>query len=256
MNSSNIFRTAVTFAAGLVVIAFAYFALIRPFWEGSRGGAVVMRSYFVAGDYAEEVREALQDSLRVIENDDKSVLGRVTVAPNGQLIVTAPESIHRGVENLLNDVLAHSPGKTPTVKLETWLVTSTTDLTEQSAGVHEVVGIKEIEPALKAISDAQGRQHFTLLEKLTLHTHAGQGGAMKGLYAMMSAKPTVRRSKESKGVVAVELSLHTLAERGNLNTVVELNPGELIVLGQASYRSADSGKGGSEILYYIVRATL
>lgn len=249
MNSNSVLRTMVAFAAGLFVIAFVYFALIRPFWEESRGGAMVMRSYYVQGDHADEVRNALQSSLRGSE-DDKHYLGRVTLAPNGQLIVTAPESIHRGVEELLNDVLAHSPGPTPTIKLEAWFVRGSA-----TAGTSDAT-LNEIQPALTAIADAQGLRQFQLIEKLTLHVRAGQEGDVQGAHSVMRVEPTVRRASKEQSTVFTKLSLSLMRSGARLNAEMDMKPGELLVLGQSAYVKEGSNSGDEQMLYYVVRATL
>lgn len=248
MNSSQIFRMAVAFAAGLFVIAFTYFALIRPFWEGSRGGAVVMRSYVVKGDHADEVRNALQSALRA--EDDKTYLGRVTLAPNGQLIVTAPESIQRGVDNLLSDVISYSPGPTPTIKLEAWFVRGSS-----SAGASDST-LTEVQPALTAITEAQGISRFQLIEKLTIHARAGHEGDVQGAQAAMRAEPTLRRTGKEEAAVFSKLALWLNRSGARLNAEMEMKPGELLVLGQSAYTPDGMPSSDNQTLYYIVRATL
>lgn len=249
MNSNSIFRVAVTFAAGLFVIAFAYFTLIRPFWEASRGGAVVMRSYTVQGDHADEVRAALQAALRGTD-DDKKYLGRVTLAPSGELIVTAPESIHRGVDNLINDVLAHSPGPTPTIKLEAWFVKGTTTTGQSDAT------LAEIQAAMSAITEAQGIHRFQLIEKLTIHIRAGHEGDVQGAYAALRAEPTLRRAGKEQAAIFSKLSLWLNRTGARLNAEMEMKPGELLVLGQSAYSPDGAPSSDNQMLYYIVRASL
>ncbi|HEX4912231.1 MAG TPA: hypothetical protein VFV64_15840 [Permianibacter sp.] len=249
MNSTNLFRVALAFAAGLFVIAFTYFTLIRPFWENSRGGEMVMRSYVVHGDHADEVRSALQAALRGTE-DDKSYIGRVTLAPNGQLIVTAPESVHRGVKSLIDDVLAYSPGPTPTIKLEAWFVRG-------SAGVAGAdPTLTEVQPALTAIAEAQGINRFQLIEKLTIHARAGHEGDVQGAQAALRAEPTLRRAGKDEAAVFAKLSLWLNRNGARLNAEMEMKPGELLVLGQSAYSSDGAPTSDNQTLYYIVRATL
>lgn len=248
MNSNSIFRMAVAFAAGLFVIAFTYFALIRPFWESSRSGATVMRSYIVHGDHADEVRSALQNALRA--DDDKSYFGRVTLAPNGQLIVTAPESVHRGVERLLDDVGAYSAGPTPTIKLEAWFVRGSGGAGESDAT------LAEVKPALQAITEAQGINRFQLIEKLTIHARAGHEGDVQGAHGAMRAEPTLRRAGKEQAAVFSKLSLWLNRGGTRLNAEMEMKPGELMVLGQSAYSPDGAPNSDNQTLYYIVRASL
>lgn len=247
MNANSIFRVAVVFAAGLAVVVFAYATLIRPFWEASRGGTPVMRSYVVHGDLADEVRAALESAL--LTGDGKQFLGRVTLAPNGQLIVTAPESIQRGVTKLLDDVLQVSPGPTPSIKLEAWFV---------RAGMGDGPAdprLAEIQPALAAIGEAQGASQFQLIEKLTLHSRAGHTGSVDGIQTQLRAEPTVRRSGQTQ-VVASTVELRVDRAGAELGVDVELTPGELLVLGQSAFAEGDPATAPPQTLFYIVRATL
>ena len=248
MNANSIFRVAIVFVAGLAVVMFAYVTLIRPFWEASRGGTTVMRSYVVHGDHAREVQVALQSALRT--GDGEQFLGRVTLAPNGQLIVTAPESIQRGVTKLLDDVLAVSPGPTPTIKLEAWFVRGGHVESESDAR------LTEIQPALAAIVEAQGEQQFQLIEKLTLHSRAGHHGSVDGMQTKLLAEPTVRRAGKDQAVISSSVELRVDRVNAQLGVDVELTPGELLVLGQSAYADGDPAKMPPQTLYYIVRATL
>jgi hypothetical protein len=189
----------------------------------------------------------LQSALRT--GDGKQFLGRVTLAPNGQLIVTAPESIQRGVTKLLDDVLAVSPGATPTIKLEAWFV---------RAGMGEGgtdPRLAEIQPALTAIGEAQGASQFQLIEKLTLHSRAGHTGSVDGIQTRLLAEPTVRRSGKTQ-VVSSSVELRVNRVGAGLGVEVELTPGELLVLGQSAYAEGDPAAAAPQTLYYIVRATL
>lgn len=248
MNASNILKVALAFAAGLALVAFAYGALIRPFWESSRGGTAVMRSYVVNADHADELRVALQSSLSI--GDDKPLLGRVTLAPNGQLIVTAPESIQRGVTQLLENGLAASPGPTPTIKLEAWFI---------RAGSGEGTAdprLTEIQPALEALTEAQAASQFELVEKLTIHSRAGHRGRVDGIRTSFHATPTVRRSGNKQDAISAEINLTVDRVGASLSADVELAPGELLVLGQSAYAEGDPATAPPQTLYYIVRATL
>jgi hypothetical protein len=248
MNASNILKAVLAFAAGLAVMIFAYATLIEPFWEASRSGATVMRSYVVQGDHADEVRAALQSSLRT--GDDKQFLGRVTLAPNGQLIVTAPESIQRGVAKLLDDVLSMSPGPTPTIKLEAWFVRA------GAAGGETDPRLAEVQPALDAIQAAQSAGSFHLIEKLTLHSRAGHHGEVEGIHGQFMAEPSVRRDGNKQAAVSSSIQLRIERIDAGLRVEVELTPGELLVLGQSAYAEGDPATATPQTLYYIVRATL
>jgi hypothetical protein len=248
MNASNILKALLAFAAGLAIMIFAYATLINPFWEASRSGATVMRSYVVHGDHADEVRVALQSALRT--GDGKQFLGRVTLAPNGQLIVTAPESIQRGVSKLLDDVLSMSPGPTPTIKLEAWFVRG-----EAGEGASDP-RLGEVQPALAAITETQGTTRFQLIEKLALHARAGHAAEVEGAMTRIHAEPTVRRAGPKAASVSTGIELNVKRVGVRFAADLELTPGELLVLGQSAYAEGDPATAPPQTLYYIVRATL
>lgn len=253
MNSNNLFRVAVAFAAGLFVIAFTYFTLIRPFWESSQDGPMAMRIYAVNADYADEVRSALQGAL-MVGGEEKSSLGRVTLAPNGQLIVTAPQSMHKGVEALLNDIAGFSPGATPSIKFEAWFITA---VNSDSAEPQPTPALKEVLPALEAIVEAQGNQQFKLLEKMTVHVRTGQSSTVSSANGIFEVMPSVRRGMNEQKIISAELKFQMRGPE-SLRTETELKPGELLVLGQTSNHRLDGERGvpSEQRLYYIVRASL
>lgn len=247
MNSGTLLKAFLAFAVGLALVAMAFVLFGGTGRIASELNPPVMRSYPVAGDHAEQVRDALQSALQ--GSDGKRVLGRVTLTPNNQLIVTAPESIQRGVSSMLDDVLIGLPGPAPTVKLEAWFVRGVAD------GVPDG-RLAEVEPALATVREAQGVAHFALIEKLALHSRAGNGGLIEGVHTTLNATAKLRRAGKDGHVVGAALQLAVRPMRGELAADVTLVPGELLVLGQSAYAEGNPAGAPPQTLYYIVRATL
>jgi len=253
MTNISFARMAGTFVLGLLFALFIYVVVIEPLWQQNKGGPVVMRTYTVNADYADEVRSALQGAL-LSGSGDKEFLGRVTLAPNGQLIVTAPQSMQKGIESLLNDIAGFSPGVTPSVKLEAWFVSS---VATDTASPQSIASLNEIQPALAAIADAQGVQRFKLIEKMTVHVRTGQSSVVSSANGIFEVRPSVRRGSGDSRLISAELKFQMRGPE-SLRTETELKPGELLVLGQTSIHALEGDKGvpSEQRLYYIVRATL
>ncbi|NQD37795.1 hypothetical protein HPT27_12230 [Permianibacter sp. IMCC34836] len=252
MSNNRFASMFVTFLVGLLAVAFVYIVVIQPLWQQNNGGPLVMRTYAVSADYADEVRSALQNAM--LTGEEGKAIGRVSLAPNGQLIVTAPNSMQKGVESLLNDIAGFSPGATPSVKFEAWFVTAiNADKTDNSS----IPALQEVLPALDAITEVQGNQQFKLLEKITVHVRTGQSSTVSSANGIFEVNPSVRRGANEQKLISAELKFQMRGPE-SLRTETELKSGELLVLGQTSNHQlvGDRGVPSEQRLYYIVRATL
>jgi hypothetical protein len=239
------------FAAGAVLAAI----LLLGAW---RAGAdrPVLRSYEVKPEIAREVQDVLQESFFRLENGTQGEpLGRVSLAPNGRLIVTAPPSVQRGVADLLEEIEDTDPAPTPMIGFDLWLVTALPGGGEAAAPPAELA---ELEPALKAIRAARGPLQFELFERLSTTTAAGQGeGGASSDRARFEVEARLRRAPDGAQIVTADMEVHTMWEptphvanwREALEATVELQPGEIVVVGQG--RAAEPGD-----VYYVLRARL
>ncbi len=231
-------RSMVWFAMGVVLATGGWLVVQR--WHGSAPPqATLLRSYNVRPELAEEIRSALGPALMPYQ---------VGVAPNGQLLVAAPPSYQRGVEEFLNEVAARKPSATPSIRVEAWFVTASPGAPEDAPA------LKEVEPALRALAQSKGPTHFELLEQLSTQAQSGERNSdVQGTRAGMVVSATVLRDGQDHPVVAAQLKLHLNQGPGGITAQTQLRPGELLVLGQNGLLD----KGGTDRqLYYIVRATL
>lgn len=253
MTMSSFFKLAGAFLFGVLAIAVIYAACSGARLFSASAGSLEMRTYPVPPEYADEVRSALESVLSG-EADGKAV-GRVSLAPNGQLLVTAPVTMQQGVQHLLDDIAAHKPGSTPTVHFEVWFVKGMNGVATHSQG------LAEIEPALQAISKAQGEQQYELVEKMAMNVRSGQHGEVSGAATEFEVRPSVRRGSADSSFISADLKMQMHAgdsSHSELRTETELKSGEVLVLGQngVTLRAAESGKTIEQRLYYIIRATL
>jgi hypothetical protein len=214
---------------------------------------VMLQSYDVPPEIAEEVRSALRVALSHAQNEHRP-LGSVTMLPNGQLLVTAPVSVQAGVKRTLLDIARHKPGPTPTIGFDVWIVkaSATTARADSSA-------LTEIEPALAVIRKSQGVTHFEVLEKLSTTTRPGQESSnVSGGVTHAQIRATLRKIDATQSMVAAKIVLSVTpgpGSHGMLEAQAEMLPGELIVIGQSALSSPGTPKTNAQI-YYIVRATL
>jgi hypothetical protein len=229
-------RSMVWFAIGVVLATGGWLAVQR--WHGSPP-ATYLRSYDVRPELAAEIRNALAPALTPYQ---------VGIAPNGQLLVAAPPAFQKGVEEFLKQVAARKPSATPSIRIEAWFVTASPGQPDDSPA------LKEIEPALRALSQSKGPTRFELFEQLSTQARSGdQFSEVQGAHARMVVSASVLRDSQDHSVVAAQLKLRSNQGPQSLTANTELRPGELLVLGQ----SGISDKGSSDRqLYYIVRASL
>jgi hypothetical protein len=233
--------------------------LVTAIWFGIRkvgDDPVVLESYQVSPEISSEVRQALANALW--RGDKEAPLGQVTLMPNGQLLVTAPATVQRGVARIIDDIAAIKPAPTPTIGFDLWIVTGTPAGSTQRGATAQGEALPEIEPALAAIREAKGAQTFELLEKLTISTRSGQDdSSIRGAAAQMKVRSSLRKGADGQPLVAAKLQLAIFGQgvMSQLEAQSEMRPGELLVVGQSAYGTVTSPKSDRQ-LYYIVRASL
>ncbi len=214
---------------------------------------IVLLTYEVPPEIAEEVHAALHAALHT-PGKNGAPLGQVTMLPNGRLLVAAPMIMQAGVKHILRDIAENKPGPTPTIGFDVWVVKATTGSAPSASSA-----LKEIEPALTAIRKNQGPLNFELMEKLSTTARPGRDSSnISGAVAQVQIRATLRRIDATQSMVAAKIVLSVSAGPGaqtGLEAQAELQPGELLVLGQSALASRDASNTNAQ-LYYVVRATL
>ena len=249
-------RGVLRFVIGAAVIWVAVIAVVVPLALAAFAARerLTVRSYPVAPEIAGEMQTALIQVLNT-----PPLHGEVALTRDGHLVVTAPESVQDQVQAILQDVDATKPGPTPTINFEIWLVSAAP---EAAAKVDNGPGLSEIASALSDIQKAQqGREplHFNLLEKLSVQVRAGGNEShIGGPHASMEiSNATVRHDAKGLPVIAARIELNQQGHAGELEAVVELPAGQLLVLGQSGLAASGAAHPDPQSqLYYLVRASL
>jgi hypothetical protein len=103
----------VWFVIGAILASAGWLAVQA--WHKPPEEGVVMRTYAVRPELAIEIESAVNVAVKPYN---------ASVTRSGQLMVTAPPSYQRGVEQLLKEIAAHSPAAPPSIRIEAWFVTA------------------------------------------------------------------------------------------------------------------------------------
>lgn len=254
MNLREIGRPLLWFLIGLAVAAVPLFLLHRD-----QQSETVVRSYSVAPEIAREMKGALSEALSARTKDGVPI-GNVSQTPDGQILVTAPESVQKGVQQILAEVAAKKLPSTPTIHFEFWLVSATATA---GAGSNEPdPGLAEISSALGDIQRSKGALHFELVENLALQARAGDNNSeVQGARVSLQVNPSIRYDEKGEPVIAAFINVRTAPRPGiafsnnSLRALTELRPGQLLVVGQGTMPGYEPTERVGQV-YYIVRATL
>jgi hypothetical protein len=201
---------------------------------------LVLRTYKVPQGLESDVRSMLYTVL----GGSESPAGRVTTGPGGTLVVVAPEALHQGIEGLIGEIGGlDSPAKPVPVKLTYWLVIG------RPGGDGSGLAGTEIAPVLAEIVNSQGPMRFELLERLELTSTGEERAGMTGATARIQQRASVIQDRV---VADVEIATSGV---GVIETRVQLQPRQFLVLGQAGYRDSTS-RDPLQVdgtLFYVIR---
>ncbi|MGC4119172.1 MAG: hypothetical protein QM765_32320 [Myxococcales bacterium] len=207
-----------------------------------------LQIYEVPQGTAGDLRQALARVLGNVSDAKEPPNGRVTITPDGRMVVLAPEKVQAGVRAIVEQV-SKRPATPPTrVDMNYWFVLGKRLPAGEKAG-DLPPELMEVKPALEELTRSQGPMQFRRLEQLKLSTIAGDTGRVDNGDSI-----SVRHDvSTTSGVVLARVNLN--AGRRNLDTIVQLRPEQLVVLGQSGWKE---GKDGAEeqTLFYVMRADL
>jgi hypothetical protein len=215
---------------------------------------LLLRSYTVPAGQGQQAKSILQSLFYGVKD---KVAARATLSPDGQLVVVAPETIHKGVAELVARMKEGKPqGAPPSVEMTYWLVVGRP---APKTRVDETIGA--IKPALEAVASAQGPMEFRLLERLKVSSLSDSHGRGSGRHA------TIRQTVSVTGKRAIadlDITLPHDKRSSHLETRVAIDPAKLLVLGEAGIEppagfwpiTGGGGKRGDSTLYYVVRMNI
>ncbi|MBT3222071.1 MAG: hypothetical protein HN348_23610 [Proteobacteria bacterium] len=204
--------------------------------QGPPGPEMVeLRSYKVPEAKKGQLVDMLNDSLR--GGEETAPRGRASEGPGGELILVATPHIHHGVQEMLS-TLEVSPVSPPKNLLLTYYV-----VTEDPQGGDDP-RLVSIEKALETIRQTDGVETFRLDALRSLLSMDGKSADLSGggwtFEQWASYSPEDDTFKVAIGVNYTFF---------NLNTQVQLAPGQLLVLA----RNVD---GNDALSYVIVKAEI
>lgn len=261
--------------AGLVLIVLSSLMVFSACTDFSNKdeegqGELVLKSYQVPERSAKEINETINELLGWRYGNplkEYPPTGKARLTPDGQLMVNAPESFHRGMKDFLTRVQNAAPEPSSTVEVNYWMVAG------RKANAHSnLEEFDRIKPALETIQNNQGNMEFKLLDH-AMGTSSGQGtmavlhGAFfeinYSLYANSDGTIVIRPRITNIPILLENSNYKTF---GIVETQIETRSGELVVLAQESqpfqglsiFETQKEGEKKIEIVsvYYIVTATI
>lgn len=253
---------------GLIVFA----GCTSPQKDTAEGSCdIVLKSYKVPERLAEQISKTVNDLLSrnayKTENAQPPI-GKAQIAPDGELLVAAPESFHDGLKDFIEQIKDTSLESSPSAEVNYWIIAG--KKADKPATLEE---FKTIKPALETIQANQGNMEFKLLDH-AVAASSGQGVStiLNGSLSSISQ----RLSAYSDGSIVIATTIVTnsrrsgdggarYAQSGRFTTQIEMKSGELIVLGQLSqefdipvFEPAKEGEQHQEVVnvYYIISAAI
>jgi hypothetical protein len=186
--------------------------------SGAGEEELVLRSYAAPGR-AHELEEPIRRVLMLKERQ----VGTVQVGPGDQLLVLAPRSVHDGLAELIASQTDAGGTTAPSSVLMTYWFVAAQPATRESRRAEE---LKEVEPVLNEIEEAQGPQDFRLIEAARLRQAEGTGGGAT------TPKVEIRqRISVSDGNVVAWIRADPVGPN-LIDSTVNLQAGQFLVLGQ------------------------
>lgn len=200
-----------------------------------------LRSYSVPSGRAEEIRDVLN---RVFSKERTD--GVATVFGDNVLLVKGSDSYQAGIAKMISQI-GDRKSTARSIRIQYWLVQA-----EKSAQSN-AEQFKDINPALNAITQAEGSKKFTLVEHISSSVLDRRESHMKGSQAEFKAMPRIT----DNGGVDISVDSHTRTA-GEIRLDTQVKSGEVVVLGENG--TVDDKHGGGPVQgvqsYHIIRADI
>ncbi len=201
---------------------------------------LVVKSYDLPAGLAPEVAALVNRLLK--RGDAEPPVGTAEPGASGKLVVAAPAEVQSGVEEIVAQYKDAKPSPPAEIEITYWVVTAKPsdkpDLPEN---------LKEIAPALEALSTGAGPRTFDLLEKQRLASVSGEGAKVRGRYFEIAQVATGRDGK-----AVAQVGVKGLDLKASLETKLTLPAGELMILGESALESQKATPNLTVI--YVARA--
>ncbi len=208
----------------------------------------VLRAYEVPDGMQADVASVLNNLLWRGEGQPK--VGNVGVAPDGQVLVSAPAEFHPGVEALVASMKSGKAGPPPSLTLDVWLLMAT----PAEAATPGATVANDVAAVVDELQASQGPMHVELLERTQLHMTSGSHAFTEGLEMGIDTQATL----SGDGVLANLKLRRRAGAEGRLDVRTVLPVGKTVVLGQVGAigtRRLDGQKPTPATAFYVVRAS-
>jgi hypothetical protein len=215
--------------------------------------SLVLRTYDIPKGSARAVVATLDATFWMGEQQRR--LGRVSITPDGRLLVLASQNVQTGVQTLVDEVTKHPPTYDQSIELHYFVILGKPAASPQAPPP----GVAEIQPALDEIVRSQGPQTFTVAQRVRLSSINGDDGKAE----TEQIKVWQKAAQTNDGVdalVGIQLAKTEKADKTDkadkspfgdrIETRVQLGGDRIAVLG-ATGQHSDAPDGST--LYYVVR---
>ena len=206
--------------------------------------SLVLRTYEVPKGSARSVVATLDATFWMGEQQRR--LGRVSITPDGRLLVLASQNVQVGVQTLVDEITKHPPTYEQRIELHYFVLLGKPAASPQPPPA----GVSEIQPALDEIVRSQGPQTFTVTQRVRLSSLNGDDGKVETEQVKIWQKAALTNDGVD-ALVGVQLAKSEKSTFGDrIETRVQLGADHIAVLGATS-QHADATDGST--LYYVVR---
>ena len=137
---------------------------------------LVFKAYSVPEGFQEQIRDIGNQAFSVMRSSDNVAAGRLETLPNGQLALVAPESIHKGFAEMIEQV-RNSPKSAPiNATFQCWMVVS-----QKNGGTGQDPALNEIREVAETLNK-KGVENLQLLEKFHIASIMGRKSQIQGKY--------------------------------------------------------------------------
>ncbi len=208
-----------------------------------------LKIYEVPDAYRAEARGVIRSLLHRGKN--APTLGSVALGPGGQLLVTAPSSVHSGVAQFVEKLRSQKPKPPASVSLDYWVLLGTRAEAPSEVGDLDPA----LAPALSAIQKSHGPMKFHVGERLSLSSISGESAEAAGAHVRVHQTATAYEDR-----ILARLSIKP-GSHNSFETRVQFPSSKMVVLGHAGLeesmvRRMTGEEGGDYTAYYVVRGTL
>jgi hypothetical protein len=205
----------------------------------------VVRTYQTSPEFADELKSRLNHLLWTKDNGDG---GSAQVFGNGLVLVRATIGHQQGVAHLIEKLSSQPTPPRKRVRLDYYILLSQ-QANKATAADSDLLA--ELAPVVSTIEKMEGPRRVRLLEHIVSLSLTGEKSLAEGAMLKTSSVTSI-----AQGQPLLNVSLDSWF--GKINTHIDLQPGEMLILGQSAQKFDDTRTKvfGDGNIYYVVRAEI